>query len=281
MDVRILAATNRDLEAEVAAGRFRADLYHRLAVYPIHVPPLRERRPDIPLLAAHFVDLGRQRLGLGPVRLTEDARERLVGADWPGNVRELENVISRGVLRAARQKPERAGPLLIGVEHLDLSPPNPRRLSRSLGQGAFRAHARPLLLRSPTAWKRSGGGRSSRPWSGTAEIGRQPPESSASTGATSTTWRSASASRGTASPRVRYSAANLKIHLVSRDRQRVFNTDPLFVRKGQNLHPLLDIPEHSMLSMSYEFRSFSLPKPNLAYSGRLMFANVCQKSRQR
>jgi anaerobic nitric oxide reductase transcription regulator len=119
-NVRILAATNRNLEAEIAAGRFRADLYHRLAVYPIRVPPLRDRRPDIPLLAAHFLDLGRQRLGLGPVRLTEEARERLLAADWPGNVRELENVISRGILRAARRQPERGGPLLIGVEHLDL-----------------------------------------------------------------------------------------------------------------------------------------------------------------
>ena len=122
VNVRILAATNRNLEAEVAAGRFRADLYHRLAVYPIQVPPLRERRRDIPLLAAHFLDLGRQRLGLGPVRLSDEARERLVGADWPGNVRELENVISRGVLRAAQRKTERAGPLLIGVESLDLEP---------------------------------------------------------------------------------------------------------------------------------------------------------------
>src|SRR5512137_2835938 len=132
VNVRILAATNRNLEAEVAAGRFRADLYHRLAVYPIRVPPLRERRQDIPLLAAHFLDLGRQRLGLGPVRLTDDARERLVGADWPGNVRELENVISRGVLRAARQQPERAGPVLIGVERLDLeSVESPRTVAES------------------------------------------------------------------------------------------------------------------------------------------------------
>ncbi len=120
VDVRILAATNRDLASEVAAGRFRADLYHRLAVYPIHIPPLRERREDIPLLAAHFLDQNRQRLGLGPVRLSEEARERLVGADWPGNVRELENVISRGMLRAARQQVGRAGPRLVGLEHLDL-----------------------------------------------------------------------------------------------------------------------------------------------------------------
>ena len=143
VNVRILAATNRNLEAEVAAGRFRADLYHRLAVYPIQVPPLRERRPDIPLLAAHFLDLGRQRLGLGPVRLTDEARERLVAADWPGNVRELENVISRGVLRAARRKPERAGPLLIGAECLDLEPaassesaPNPPEDSTQGGRAA-------------------------------------------------------------------------------------------------------------------------------------------------
>jgi anaerobic nitric oxide reductase transcription regulator len=127
VDVRIIAATNRNLEAEVAAGRFRADLYHRLAVYPIQVPPLRDRRPDIPLLAAHFLDMGRQRLGLGPVRLTDEARERLVGADWPGNVRELENVISRGVLRAARQQPKRGGALLIGVECLDLEATEVRR----------------------------------------------------------------------------------------------------------------------------------------------------------
>jgi anaerobic nitric oxide reductase transcription regulator len=118
VDVRILAATNRDLEAEVSAGRFRADLYHRLAVYPIRVPPLRERREDILVLAAHFLDLNRQRLGVGPVRLTDEAREALAAADWPGNVRELENVLSRGALRAARQP--RDGRVLVGLEHLDL-----------------------------------------------------------------------------------------------------------------------------------------------------------------
>jgi anaerobic nitric oxide reductase transcription regulator len=143
VDVRILAATNRNLEAEVAAGRFRADLYHRLAVYPIRVPPLRERQADIPLLAAHFLDLGRQRLGLGPVRLTDEARERLIGAEWPGNVRELENVISRGVLRAARQQPERAGPVLIGVASLDVEP--------SGSPGAVAEPAGPPARRGPVA----------------------------------------------------------------------------------------------------------------------------------
>ena len=120
VNVRILAATNRNLEREVAEGRFRADLYHRLAVYPIHVPSLRERREDVNLLAAHFLDASRRRLGLGPLRLTDEAREALVAAPWPGNVRELENVISRGVLRASAGRPTRET-ILVGVEHLDLA----------------------------------------------------------------------------------------------------------------------------------------------------------------
>lgn len=123
VNVRILAATNRDLEHEVAAGRFRADLYHRLAVYPVHVPPLRERSQDVPLLAARFLDAGRKRLGLGVVRLTEEARASLSAFDWPGNVRELENVVSRGLLRAARAASGRPGPIRLDVEHLDLAAP--------------------------------------------------------------------------------------------------------------------------------------------------------------
>ena len=120
VDVRLIAATNRDLNAEMESGRFRADLYHRLAVYPIHVPPLRDHREDISMLSAHFLDVSRQRLGLGPVRLTEDARQRLVALDWPGNIRELENVISRGVLRVARGETGRGRAILVGIEHLDL-----------------------------------------------------------------------------------------------------------------------------------------------------------------
>jgi anaerobic nitric oxide reductase transcription regulator len=120
VDVRLIAATNRDLQTEVANGRFRSDLYHRLAVYPIHTPALRERREDIPLLSAYILDVWRQRLGLGPLRLADDARERLNAADWPGNVRELENVISRGVLRASRRYRGRGVALLIEVHDLDL-----------------------------------------------------------------------------------------------------------------------------------------------------------------
>jgi anaerobic nitric oxide reductase transcription regulator len=101
VDVRIIAATNRDLHAEVQAGRFRADLFHRLSVYPIHVPPLRDRAEDIVLLAGFFLDEARVRLGLGSVRLTADARAALTAYDWPGNVRELEHTILRAALRAA------------------------------------------------------------------------------------------------------------------------------------------------------------------------------------
>lgn len=101
VDVRLLAATNRDLEQEVRIGHFRADLFHRLNVYPLRVPPLRERREDIPMLAGYFCDQTRRRLGLGPLRLSPQAHMALVEYPWPGNVRELENVISRAVLRAA------------------------------------------------------------------------------------------------------------------------------------------------------------------------------------
>jgi anaerobic nitric oxide reductase transcription regulator len=119
VDVRIIAATNRDLAQEVEAGRFRADLYHRLAVYPIRVPPLRERREDIPLLAAYFLDQSRRRLGLGPIRLSPEARAMLIEGDWPGNVRELENVLSRATLRSAMSTRDRS-PLLLEARHLDI-----------------------------------------------------------------------------------------------------------------------------------------------------------------
>lgn len=87
------------------AGCFRADLFHRLNVYPLRVPPLRERPQDIALLAGYFCDLARRRLGLGPVRLSAGSLEALRAYSWPGNVRELENVLSRVVLKAAASVP--------------------------------------------------------------------------------------------------------------------------------------------------------------------------------
>ncbi|MDN3612416.1 nitric oxide reductase transcriptional regulator NorR [Vibrio ostreicida] len=100
IDVRILAATNRDLPQEVAEGRFRADLYHRLSVYPIPVPPLRERQGDVVLLAGYFLEQARRKLGLVQIKLASDAQTLLTRYNWPGNVRELEHVLNRAALKA-------------------------------------------------------------------------------------------------------------------------------------------------------------------------------------
>ena len=95
VDVRILAATNKELRAEVAAGRFREDLYFRLLVIPLQLPPLRERRDDLPLLVEHFLALHRAKSGLRPLRLGSAALEALGRHSWPGNVRELANIVER------------------------------------------------------------------------------------------------------------------------------------------------------------------------------------------
>jgi transcriptional regulator with GAF, ATPase, and Fis domain len=95
VDVRVIATTNRDMPAEVAAGRFREDLYYRLAVVPIHVPPLRERAGDVLELADHFLAQASERLERGPFVIEPEARELLASYDWPGNVRELQNIVTR------------------------------------------------------------------------------------------------------------------------------------------------------------------------------------------
>jgi formate hydrogenlyase transcriptional activator len=100
-DVRILAATNRDLAAEIREGRFRADLYYRINVFPIHIPPLRDRADDIPLLARYFVAKKAAELGKRIHRIPERTIEALRRYPWPGNVRELENVVERAVITSA------------------------------------------------------------------------------------------------------------------------------------------------------------------------------------
>jgi len=98
VDVRLVTATNRDLLAEVGAGAFREDLFYRLNVVPIHIPPLRERREHIPLLADHFIAKFNDRLKKEIAAITPEAIERLVAYQWPGNIRELENLMERTVL---------------------------------------------------------------------------------------------------------------------------------------------------------------------------------------
>jgi two-component system response regulator AtoC len=98
VDVRIIAATSRDLEVEVAENRFRSDLFYRLNVVRLHLPPLRERRQDIADIAKHFVAMYAARLGLGVRSISQAAIRALMEYDWPGNVRELENVIERGLV---------------------------------------------------------------------------------------------------------------------------------------------------------------------------------------
>jgi transcriptional regulator with GAF, ATPase, and Fis domain len=123
IDVRVLAATNRNLSEAVREGRFRMDLYYRLLVIPVDVPPLRERPEDIPALAAHFVTRLARQFGRRTNRISESAMRQLMAYDWPGNVRELENLLARAIvlspgevldasldLRSAHGQPEAAAP---------------------------------------------------------------------------------------------------------------------------------------------------------------------------
>jgi DNA-binding NtrC family response regulator len=100
VDVRVIAATNKDLVREMQAGRFREDLYYRLNVVQIELPPLRERREDIPLLAAYFLERYARLMGKPVERFAPDAQSRIVAYDYPGNVRELENAVERAVALA-------------------------------------------------------------------------------------------------------------------------------------------------------------------------------------
>jgi transcriptional regulator with GAF, ATPase, and Fis domain len=100
VDVRVIAATNRDLRAEVEAGRFRQDLYYRLSVFPVELPPLRKRPEDIPMLTEHFLALSARKLGRPRPRLTPANAQQLQRYDWPGNVRELQHVLERAIITA-------------------------------------------------------------------------------------------------------------------------------------------------------------------------------------
>jgi transcriptional regulator with GAF, ATPase, and Fis domain len=131
VNVRVIAATNRDLRKEINEGRFRLDLYYRLGVFPMEVPPLRERREDIPELISHFVRQSCVRLHVTAVAVPNREMESAQGYDWPGNVRELQNVVERAVIVS------RGGKLSLDLPHMGPTPAKPRS-------------AEPLLL-SPNA----------------------------------------------------------------------------------------------------------------------------------
>ncbi len=122
VDSRVIAATNRNLQKGIAEGQFRSDLYHRLAVYPIQVPPLRERGKDVLLLAGLFLEKNKQRLALQGLRLDNEAKQALLHYDWPGNIRELEHLLSRAALKAITPQGRDKRVVSIFVQHLDIQP---------------------------------------------------------------------------------------------------------------------------------------------------------------
>ena len=138
-DIRLISATNRDLAAEVAAGRFREDLYYRVSVFPLTLPPLRQRREDIPPLAERFVARFSAQEGKSVVGLTDAARALLVSAPWPGNVRQLENAIYRAVVLTENR-------LLEPSDFSHLAPPEPGSAAPAAAHPFFdeEGHVRPL-----------------------------------------------------------------------------------------------------------------------------------------
>jgi formate hydrogenlyase transcriptional activator len=156
INVRLVAATHRDLAEMVARNEFRSDLYYRLNVFPVVVPPLRERREDIPLLVSHFVEVFARRMGKRIDRVPEKTTNALMAYDWPGNVRELQNLIERAVIRSDN-----------GVL------PNPLPTSRGntmppmAAQGTLRDHETALILQT----LRAAGGMIGGPQGAAARLG--------------------------------------------------------------------------------------------------------------
>jgi len=153
INVRIIAATNRDLKKEVEAGRFRQDLFYRLVVFPLEIPPLRERREDIPKLAAHFVRVTAKKMNCSPPRFTKAQAEQLTSHDWPGNIRELQNAVERAVILAQN------GPLHFELPTAKLSDSTPVTVESAkspaiLTREAWKRHERESIA---TALKQSGG----------------------------------------------------------------------------------------------------------------------------
>jgi transcriptional regulator with GAF, ATPase, and Fis domain len=145
VDVRIIAATNRDLADAVKAGHFREDLYYRLSVFPIELPPLRDRAEDIPKLAQHFLQHSARKLGVNPPRLSSGNVKELQAYDWPGNVRELQNVIERAVIRSRNGQLELGlGHAAVNSNHSARKMESPRTAPASLHD--LKHHERSLIL---------------------------------------------------------------------------------------------------------------------------------------
>ena len=158
--MRIIAATNRDLTQALRQGRFRSDLYHRLSVFPVHLPPLRERREDIPLLTAYLATRKARQLGRSINQIASSILERLAGYDWPGNVRELENVLERAIILS---RGNTIDPQAVQLGQIPPPPTLSRQSDREAGaeQGdddTLEAHDRAHILRvcHKTGWKIKG-----------------------------------------------------------------------------------------------------------------------------
>ena len=137
VDVRVIATTNRDLRKAVAAGEFREDLYYRLNVFPLNVPPLRERLPDIPRLAEHFLERAARRYGFATPGFSAGAIQQLLAHPWPGNVRELQNTIERAIILTGNGSPVQAASLCLAA---DPPVPSPRAAGEA-SEVAFNAKA--------------------------------------------------------------------------------------------------------------------------------------------
>ena len=160
VDVRIIAASNRDLRKEIQAGRFREDLYFRLSVFPIEIPPLRERVEDIPNLAVHFQQQGCRRLGISEIPLKQRHVVQLQTYPWPGNVRELQNIVERAIIAS------NSGTLNFDIPSLGVAPrssaqPTPPTTDTPIMTFAeLKLHERENVLAAleQTNWKISGPG---------------------------------------------------------------------------------------------------------------------------
>ena len=144
VDVRVIAATNRNLEAAVRDGHFRSDLFYRLAVFPIELPPLRDRRDDIPLLATYFLGRFNARQGTSIDSIPTSTMELMETYDWPGNVRELENVIERGVIVTSGKT--------LSIDPAVLRSPRDRRATDRRKRGSS-----PTMSGAPDVWADAGG----------------------------------------------------------------------------------------------------------------------------